>query len=409
MRRLIAIAAVSFFATATFADSNLVLKPISGVRNATYHMATGRFTPTPYSERHSASIWDMPFPDRGWYVPSMNWRRGVSALVGDWGDIADGALVDGFAFAYATDLSMPTTIDCLITFYSEYSGFNNNGYYPTHVFYFDELPTAVGSYNGWNITVDLDGDPNDPNSTRSSFRVTGNDLDGDDMADFGYSYWFPNLSGLGSATGPLVPTYSRYPDLDSWHAAEASLGIENVFDAHIPDQTDPNAFVYDGSHGFDCGTPYDPNCVYGQLYMDLFGAIPCGWAGVFGSYCTADLDGDCMIGLSDLAALLANYGSTGGAVGDYDDDGNVDLSDLAFLLSQYGDNCRSGCGDPGASGYYCTADIDGSGDCMVGLPDLAALLSSYGANDGGDIDGDSDTDLQDLALLLAQYGDNCGY
>ena len=52
-----------------------------------------------------------------------------------------------------------------------------------------------------------------------------------------------------------------------------------------------------------------------------------------------DLDGDGDVDLSDLAALLANYGMTSGATctdGDWDGDGDVDLSDLAALLSNYG-------------------------------------------------------------------------
>ena len=73
------------------------------------------------------------------------------------------------------------------------------------------------------------------------------------------------------------------------------------------------------------------------------------------------------------------------------------------------------CPNPGASGNYCAGDIDGSGDCIVGLADLAQLLANYGVTSGatpgqGDIDppgGDGDVDLGDLAALLAQYGDDC--
>jgi len=56
----------------------------------------------------------------------------------------------------------------------------------------------------------------------------------------------------------------------------------------------------------------------------------------------ADLDGDCTVGLADLAALLAHYGTTSGAThadGDVDGDGDVDLEDLAALLANYGDSC----------------------------------------------------------------------
>ncbi len=58
--------------------------------------------------------------------------------------------------------------------------------------------------------------------------------------------------------------------------------------------------------------------------------------------CVADLDADRDIDLADLAALLANYGTTAGATreeGDLDGDGDVDLADLAELLAAYGTTC----------------------------------------------------------------------
>ena len=77
------------------------------------------------------------------------------------------------------------------------------------------------------------------------------------------------------------------------------------------------------------------------------------------------------------------------------------------------------CQNAGESGNYCSADIDGSFDCVVGLRDLAQLLSNYGTLWGatlldGDIEpygpwfpGDGDVDVADLAELLSQYGDDC--
>jgi hypothetical protein len=61
-----------------------------------------------------------------------------------------------------------------------------------------------------------------------------------------------------------------------------------------------------------------------------------------GTLLAGDFDGDGEVALSDLAQLLANYGTTSGAVygdGDIDRDGDVDLSDLAALLAVYGESC----------------------------------------------------------------------
>jgi hypothetical protein len=55
-----------------------------------------------------------------------------------------------------------------------------------------------------------------------------------------------------------------------------------------------------------------------------------------------DLDGDCAVGLPDLALLLSHFGTPTGATyadGDVDGDADVDLSDLAILLTHYGGTC----------------------------------------------------------------------
>lgn len=64
-----------------------------------------------------------------------------------------------------------------------------------------------------------------------------------------------------------------------------------------------------------------------------------------GSPCPEDIDGDGFVGLSDLAGLLAAYGTVEGETGynpaaDINRDGAVDLSDLAALLAAYNTPCE---------------------------------------------------------------------
>jgi hypothetical protein len=78
-----------------------------------------------------------------------------------------------------------------------------------------------------------------------------------------------------------------------------------------------------------CYTPGTPGGIYNAHF-------------VFTGWLPGDLDGDDDVDLSDLAQLLANYGTTEGATyhdGDLDGDGDVDLSDLAALLAVYGVSC----------------------------------------------------------------------
>jgi hypothetical protein len=64
----------------------------------------------------------------------------------------------------------------------------------------------------------------------------------------------------------------------------------------------------------------------------------------------------------------------------------------------------SDCPYPGATGAYCTGDIDG--DCDVDKTDLA-LCYMIPPPGECDVDGDGDIDLLDLALMIEQIGDDC--
>lgn len=62
-----------------------------------------------------------------------------------------------------------------------------------------------------------------------------------------------------------------------------------------------------------------------------------------GSPCPADLDGDGIVGLSDLEQMLAGIGLAADAAapdGDTDADGDVDANDLTFLIQHFGGECE---------------------------------------------------------------------
>lgn len=94
----------------------------------------------------------------------------------------------------------------------------------------------------------------------------------------------------------------------------------------LPNPFEPGTFI-----------PFAYTCAVNARFSTASG---CGTTGG----CSGDLDGDCSTGLSDLTVMLANFGSTGGAVrpaqGDTDGDLDIDLADLAGLLGQFGADCN---------------------------------------------------------------------
>ncbi|MBI5865275.1 MAG: hypothetical protein HZB38_12345 [Planctomycetes bacterium] len=58
--------------------------------------------------------------------------------------------------------------------------------------------------------------------------------------------------------------------------------------------------------------------------------------------CPGDLDNNGVVDIADLAILLSNFGTPGGAtaeMGDSDGDGDIDLQDLATMLNRFGSAC----------------------------------------------------------------------
>ncbi len=305
------------------------LRQVRGIHYASADLSTGAVSPTQQQQRIGDSIWAATELS-GYYWTQMNefGGAGQGVLGLDWGDVASD-IVGGYAFAYATDILLPARIECINVFYADDNGFNSASRTALAAFQITQLPTADpgGSFNTWIITLDLE-------AAGAGFPLDGSDLDGDGLADFSYTFWFPGAEG--TATGPVI---AGDPNVQGQGA-----GMEDAFDVFGADPNDPNGdSVYIGTYWFG-GDPF------AQFYMELFDEYndpgDCWKPGASGKYCSADIDGtgDCMVNLADLAVLLSNYGTTSGATHDQGDleggDGDVDLADLAEMLSQYGDDCN---------------------------------------------------------------------
>lgn len=76
--------------------------------------------------------------------------------------------------------------------------------------------------------------------------------------------------------------------------------------------------------------------------LELVGGFWAVAAAVPPSPCPGDFNGDGLVALDDLTALLSNFGTLSGATfaqGDGDGDGDIDLTDLTGLLSVFGTTC----------------------------------------------------------------------
>lgn len=191
MKGLLVVAIIALMAGGALADPDVL--PVKGARYASYNLVTGKLTATEAPTRFGPSIWGAT-ADSPWYFGSYDDGRTVL----DWADVVEqtpgsGTAIGGFAFAYGTDLELPARLDAVIGFYGDDDGWNSNGRVFLAGYRIPNLPTGTGTDNMWIITVDLE--------PGWRFRIQGNDLDGDGLIDFSYTYWFQNLPA-DSATGP---------------------------------------------------------------------------------------------------------------------------------------------------------------------------------------------------------------
>jgi hypothetical protein len=151
--------------------------------------------------------------------------------------------------------------------------------------------------------------------------------------------------------------------------------------------------------------PFGGCYAVGDSRFDVDGGAPTAGAGPNGA--------DGFVDATDRAYVAANFGNWADVNGAIDIDLSCDMSgdlvidgiDLALI-------------DLALAGTDFNGDIYpvGTGDCCIGINDLAELLGNYGTTTGatywdGDIypvgTGDGAVNLQDLAELIGNYGNGC--
>ena len=104
---------------------------------------------------------------------------------------------------------------------------------------------------------------------------------------------------------------------------------------------DPSANLNDGTCLF-AGDPCDDGdaTTYDDIYTDC-DALGYGCEGTpSGTDCTADLDGDGIVAVGDVLALLGEFGCLSGCENDITGDGQVTAADMLALLAEFGEICE---------------------------------------------------------------------
>jgi hypothetical protein len=309
MRNTPVAALVGLVGSAALAGPEIL--PIGGTDYLLYDEATRKIVSQPGPQR-CAPFWAATEMS-GFILPLT-----ANESVLDWGDIAGPVPIGSFSFTYYTNSqAVDGDLWALIAVYEEENGWNSTGRVCVGSLLISNIPGSThppDEYWGYVWGVELS----------TPFVLDGSDLDGDGLVDFGYQFRF--AGGTPDAVGgPAIAIYdpNLAPGADEWY---------DLF-------RDGN---YAGTYSLGS---------FHQLYWAM-SAPSCPNRGESGRFCMADIDGsyDCIVGLEDLAQLLAHYGMTTGAtplMGDvdpydewYPGDGDVDLADLAELLMQYGDDCN---------------------------------------------------------------------
>lgn len=182
---------------------------------------------------------------------------------------------------------------------------------------------SVSVYNGWasgpEVTYDL------------SFTLNGVCQLGDSVPGCTDSTAcnYDEIATTDDGSCEYGQTYYLDSDGDGYGSVESGVTCNGVLPGNgsfqSGDCNDANSTVYPDAPGTGIGLDNDCN---GTLDADEEEAV-----------CPEDVNGDGVISVADILAVLAEFGCTTGCEADVDGDGNVIVSDLLSLLAAFGQDC----------------------------------------------------------------------
>jgi hypothetical protein len=283
----------------------------------------------------------------------------VSGLeVANWGDVEFDTTVDAFRFSYATNIVAPGPgdivpgLDATIWWCDCDNGFADPNLVPLWNVSIEDLAGVPNGETGWAgyvYTVDLDGSglEFEIGDTDGSFTgVTGasstgcdrDDSNGDPLADFSWSYRFPQgQAGPIGTIGPMLvlPAYAAVTEDDGLPtgADGDARGVDDAFEIY----RNPAG----GTHEVLVGTYWLggwPAAPYASTFIGLYGSNPrdCGPA-------------------------------------DFNADTTVDVLDFLDFIDDFS-NCEN---QPAPCGSIANADL--GGDTIVDILDFLDFMDVFGA------------------------------
>ncbi len=204
---------------------------------------------------------------------------------------------------------------------------------------YEELPPPAGVPGGF-LVVGTDGINNHAEACGSWSPSPGNPTPIRWAAD-GTPTTLPLPPGADPVQGGVPVGIDDY-GLIAGHARGPLLGAlwDRGNNVHLLGSLlDPNS----GATGVGEVFGIDSNDEYIRIVATVYFAgtnATCLLTAAVPTTCPGDSDGDGTVDLTDLANVLADFGTPDGdSAGDVDGDGDVDLTDLAIVLAHFGANC----------------------------------------------------------------------